>query len=286
MYAAACAAVQRFAIVPEKGKHSRAEPWMGAQPKDAVPQSKSSILFSLAMLTLLSLSTCNRRTGLDSISYGGSGPPTLVLLHGYGSSAERWVPFTETIRLPPNGRFVFPQAPEVTIPPDGPSDGRAWWRLDLRSHVPAGAAVPDLSTSRLGGLTAAAALVEDAVARIERSTGGPILLGGFSQGAMVASEVAFRSRARIGALILLSGTTVDEASWERGLAERRDMPVFVSHGRADGVLPFAVADRFRRKMEAAGMKVTWVPFGGEHEMPAAVVDALNRFLQTLPLPIR
>ena len=75
---------------------------------------------------------------LATITSGGSGPPTLVLLHGYGSSAEQWAPFTQTIRLPSGGRFVFPQAPGLTSPPDGPPGGRGWWRLELASHIPQG----------------------------------------------------------------------------------------------------------------------------------------------------
>ena len=63
------------------------------------------------------------------------------------------------------------------------------------------------------------------------------MLGGFSQGAMVASEVAFRSDTPLAGLILLSGTTVDEASWRAHYASRRGLPVFVAHGRRDGVWP-------------------------------------------------
>jgi phospholipase/carboxylesterase len=214
--------------------------------------------------------------------YGGSGPPTLVLLHGYGSSAERWAPFTQTIQWPAPGRFVFPQAPESTVPPDGPSDGRAWWRLDLASHIPPGESVPDLSATQPAGLKVAASLVENLLKTVQRSPGGPIVLGGFSQGAMVASEVAFGSDARLRGLVLLSGTLVDENTWERNFERRAGMPVFLAHGRSDRMLPFAVADRFRRKLEAAGVKVTWFPFDGGHEIPAAVVIELNKFLGALP----
>lgn len=105
-----------------------------------------------------------------------------------------------------------------------------------------------------------------------------MVLGGFSQGAMVASEVAFRSPAPLAGLVLLSGTVVDEASWRAGYAGRRGLPVFVAHGRKDGVLPFAGSDRMRQDLEAAGLDVTWCPFDGSHEMPAAVVVELNRFL--------
>lgn len=224
---------------------------------------------------------CGRRSPLKSIISGGDGPPTLVLLHGYGSSAEQWGPFTQTIHWPPPGRFVFPQGPEVMARTDAAAEGRAWWPLDLRSHIPEGKTAPDLSRARPPGLRVAASLVEDLLADRQVVPRGPVVLGGFSQGAMVASEVAFRSHVQLSALIVLSGTLVDEQSWESHLAERRGLPVFLAHGRRDGTLPFAVAERFRQELEAAGLQVTWCPFDGGHEMPATVVMGLNDFLVKL-----
>lgn len=192
------------------------------------------------------------------------------------------MPFTRTIQWPAGGRFVFPQGPD-TIPRSGPADGRAWWPLDLASHIPPGKSIPDLSASRPLGLQAAASLVEDVLRDRRTVPRGPLVLGGFSQGAMVASQVAFRSKAPLSALILLSGTLVDEPSWENHFRERQNLPVFLAHGRADTVLPFEVADRFRQKLETAGITVTWVPFDGGHEIPAAVVVALNEFIARLQL---
>jgi phospholipase/carboxylesterase len=220
---------------------------------------------------------------LATIVAGGKGPPTLVLLHGYGGTAEDWVPFAKTIAFPTNGRFVFPQAPETTVPPDGPQGGRAWWRLDLASHIAPGHSVPDLSATRPPGLEVAASLVHTLLHDLSWSAGGPVVLGGFSQGAMVASEIAFDADDRIAALVLLSGTLVDEATWEGNFARRRGLPVFISHGRADAILPFEVADRYRRKLEAAGLAVTWVPFEGGHTVPQEVVVALNAFIAKLAL---
>lgn len=215
---------------------------------------------------------------LTTIVRGGEGPPTFLLLHGYGSGAEDFVPFARTIVLKPSARFVFPQAPESTVPPDGPIGGRAWWRLDLEDHFAPGARLPDLSKTHPRGLDVAAERVRTLLHDLAWSPGGPVVLGGFSQGAMVASEIAFTTDDALAALVILSGTPVDEAAWLRGLARRRGLPVFVSHGRADPILPFASADRFREELEAAGLKVTWVPFDGGHEVPGQVVTALNAFL--------
>jgi phospholipase/carboxylesterase len=226
---------------------------------------------------------CARRTPLTVIVVGGKGPPTLVLLHGYGSSAGQWAPFTQTIRWDRPGRFVFPQGPDVMVRTDGAPAGRAWWPLDLRLYIPPGHAAPDLSGWRPPGLKIAASLVEDLLHDRGSVPRGPVVLGGYSQGAMVASEVAFRSRVRLSALVMLSGTPVDERSWESQFHERRGLPVFLAHGRRDSTLPFEAADRFRGKLEAAGLQVTWCPFDGGHEIPEAVVIALNEFLDRLHL---
>jgi phospholipase/carboxylesterase len=96
---------------------------------------------------------------------------------------------------------------------------------------------------------------------------------------MVASEVAFRTDARLAALVLLSGTPADEQSWRRGYGERPGLPIFIAHGRTDPVFAFAGSERMQRELAAAGHRVTWLPFDGGHEIPAEVVIGLNRFLR-------
>jgi phospholipase/carboxylesterase len=222
---------------------------------------------------------CSRRPPLQTIVHGGEGPPTLVLLHGYGSSAEEWAPFTKTIQWPSRGRFVFPQGPEVLSGSSASVARRAWWPLDLRSNIPAGQSLPDLSSTRPAGLRIAADRVEDLLRSLTRTSGAPVVLGGFSQGAMVASEVAFRSDVPLTGLVLLSGTAVDEASWRAGYKRRRGLPVFIAHGRRDGTLPIAISDRMRQDLQAAGLDVTWLSFDGGHDIPAEAVIALNTFLR-------
>ena len=218
------------------------------------------------------------QTRLHVIHKGGKGPPTLVLLHGYGSSAQHWIPYTQTIPLSASGRFLFPVAPEAVTRRDGLMDGRAWWDLDLAAHRrPTGIGV-DLTNEDPRGLERAARLVRRSLEDEGNSVAHPFVLGGFSQGAMVACEVAFFSDEPLAALVILSGTPVDRAGWQPRMATRRGVPVFMSHGRADNILPFDLAERLHRELVAAGLAVTFVPFDGGHEIAEEVVTALGAFL--------
>jgi fermentation-respiration switch protein FrsA (DUF1100 family) len=102
--------------------------------------------------------------------------------------------------------------------------------------------------------------------------------------AAVGAEIAFRSGTPLRALVLLSPTIVDEASWLPGMAARRGLPVLLAHGRLDHVLAFRSSERLATLMREAGLRVTWVPFEGGHDMPPTVVTDITRFLDDVDRP--
>ena len=204
-----------------------------------------------------------------------------LLLHGYGSSAAEWIPFTYTIHLPADRRFVMPEGTETTTPPDGPANGRAWWRLGLDAHRRTSDGLPDLARTVPPGLAASDRRIRtllDELATRGRYPRERQMLAGFSQGGIIAADIAFTTDEPLEALILMSTTVVNETAWRTGMPRRRGLRVFISHGRADDILPFDVAVRLQQAMRAAGLEVTWFPFEGGHEIPAEVVTALNAFL--------
>jgi phospholipase/carboxylesterase len=207
---------------------------------------------------------------LEAITRGGDGPPTVVLLHGYGSRAEDWAQFEPALAFPPNTRLVYPQAPLR-----GPWSGRrGWWWLNLRGLIPEGEQFADFSKANPGGIKVASRLVRDLLSQ-ERD---PIILGGFSQGAMTSAEIAFQTDQELAGLILLGGTTVNEEAWAEHFAGRRHLPIFIAHGRQDTVLPFTTMERFAARLKAFGLDVTWYPFEGEHGIPDEVIRAMNGFV--------
>lgn len=208
--------------------------------------------------------------------------PLVVLLHGFGAPADDLVPLGQVLSAPPGTRFAFPAAP-IDLGP-GFFGGRAWWHIDLDARLRAGGRrdvreVPE-------GLAEARAAVTAALAEIETAlTPRAVVLGGFSQGAMLALDVALHSDRPLAGLALLSGTHIAANEWAPRLAARRGLPVFMSHGRQDELLPFAVSEGLRDTLVGAGLGVRWVPFGGGHGIPEPVLDGLGAFLdQTLRAP--
>ena len=165
------------------------------------------------------------------------------------------------------------------------SDSRAWWLLDLaRLEADLRTGKPsDRSGELPDGLPAARdhviRLLDQLQARFSIAN-EDLILGGFSQGAMVSLDVALHRDTPPSALILMSGTLIAESEWAPRMPKLKGTPTVMSHGRNDALLPFAVAEVLRDKLIAAGAVVDWHPFVGGHEIPSAVLVAVGELLRT------
>lgn len=221
---------------------------------------------------------------------GGGDGPVVVLLHGFGAPGEDLVPFGTALGLPRDVRFVFPAAP-LSLDDQGMFGGRAWWHIDmerLQLAIMTGRA-RDLSKDVPEGLPVARERVLALLDEVEGKLGAPferIVLGGFSQGAMLACDVALHAERRLGGLILLSGTFLCEHEWRPRMAARRGLRVFQSHGAVDPLLPFELAERLRDALVEAGLDLDWIAFRGGHEIPPAVLARLQSFLRSITAPAR
>ena len=213
---------------------------------------------------------------LEAVVTDGDGP-VVVLCHGFGAPGDDLVGLVPLLRTPKPLRFVFPVAPLAPPPLAG---GRAWWMID-RERLQRGSRGPRDLNEIPPGLADARAQLSSLLEAVERElgvSGEQIVLGGFSQGAMLSLDVALHRASPLAGLVLLSGTLIAEREWSERLPARAGLPVFQSHGSEDPLLPFAVAETLRDKLTAAKLAVEWTPFRGGHEIPLPVLRGVGAFL--------
>ncbi len=211
----------------------------------------------------------------------------VVLSHGFGAPGDDLVPLAgELVQRNPaladRVRFVFPEAP-LPLDDYGLPGGRAWWLIDMERLQQAvqRAEYEQLCRRVPDGLAEARQrLTELAQELCRRESLEPsrLVLGGFSQGAILSVDVALHWAERPAALCLWSGSLVCEPHW-RALASRlKDVPVLQSHGEHDPILPFELALRLRDLLSAAGARVEFLRFPGLHEIPSTVLTRSAQFL--------
>lgn len=218
--------------------------------------------------------------GLTTRISGEGDGPIVVLLHGFGAPGDDLVSLADVIEAPAGTRFVFPAAPNKLE--GGWGDARAWWMIDMEALEEAleSGKERDLTRQVPEGLAEARARLTALVDELPGKLGaGPLVLGGFSQGAMLSTDVALHIERPLAGLILMSGTYLAEHEWQPLMARRAGLRVFQSHGTGDPILPYKNAELLRDALGAAGAWVDWVSFKGAHTIPPAVIAGVSRFIQ-------
>ncbi len=221
-----------------------------------------------------------RLTGGTDGRGGGEGP-IVVLLHGFGAPGDDMVPIGQVLDAPRATRYVFPEAPLAFDM--GFLESHAWWMIDMEQMALdiAKGKLREISSRVPQGLAEARARVVALLEDVERRLAAKpeqIVLGGFSQGAMLSCDVALRTDRVLAGLILLSGTLIAQQEWVPLMPKRKGLRVLQSHGHGDPLLPFILAERLRDLLTQAGWSVEWLPFRGGHEIPPSVIRKTSSFL--------
>lgn len=224
--------------------------------------------------------------GLDR--QGSGEGPLVVLLHGFGAPGDDLVALWRYLKVPNDVRFLFPAAP-LSLDMGFGGDARAWWMLDMEriTQARANGQWDSLSQEIPRGLAPARTQMQEVLSLAQENLSVPtqsLVLGGFSQGAMLSTDLFLHSDIPFAGLALLSGTLIAKEEWLTRLPNRQGLPVFQSHGTDDPILSFSMAQQLRDHILAAGLPISWVEFPGGHEIPIQVLEGLSTFLQAVLYP--
>lgn len=209
-------------------------------------------------------------------------PPNkwVFIFHGYGADAYDLRSLAEVLRWDDQTQWMFPQGP-LSVPIGPGWTGRAWWPLrasDVEQgtrdpsawldHEPEG--LPELRNKALQWISGFEP-------RWDR-----VVLGGFSQGSMLATDLFLHAPQTPAGLMIFSGSLINRKNWQAVAPQRKGGRFFQSHGKSDSILPFAGASRLEGFLKNAGLEGSLMSFEGTHEIPGSVIARANQFLESLP----
>ncbi|TGL62637.1 alpha/beta hydrolase [Leptospira jelokensis] len=212
---------------------------------------------------------------------GDPDAPTVVLFHGYGASAFDLYPIHEVLVTDQKFNWVFPHG-HLSIPLMPGYNGRAWFPIDMAALEEAIRKndfrnFADKDPEGMDIARASAYLMLEAL-------GVPwsqLILGGFSQGAMLATDITLRNEQNSKGLMILSGALVNEALWKDLAPKKTNLRFFQSHGEFDPILGYANAKKLEKLLRNSGLLGEFIAFPGGHEIPAPVVQGISRYLNSL-----
>ena len=186
--------------------------------------------------------------------------PLVIVMHGRGADANDLADIAPY--LDHGYRFLFPNAPKPFEVYAGMSFGFTWfddWPPEPRSLRESRDLVLDFLDK---------ALEQYPTPR------GKVLISGFSQGGLMALDSGFRTAQPIAGIVCMSG----------GLDERdlppfkKDIPVLMTHGTEDEVVPVNDARRTRAILEEHGIDTTYHEFPMGHHVTEESLSVVRHFM--------
>ena len=218
---------------------------------------------------------------LESIQIDSAPNPTaaIIWMHGLGADGNDFVPLVKELDLRglPPIRFVFPHANTMPVTINNGYVMRAWYDI-LGTDL--------VRREDEAGLRASQVQVEALIAR-EKARGIPaarIVLAGFSQGCAMALQTGLRHHETLAGLMCLSGYVPLSAKLPTERAQAGvATPVFMAHGRGDGVIPIARAEQSRDLLKSMGYQVEWHEYMMQHSLCQEEVGAIGAWLKKILL---
>lgn len=181
---------------------------------------------------------------------GEAAKQLVVLLHGYGSDGSDLIALAQHWQeLLPDALFVSPNAHERI--PDSPA-GYQWFAIDVERLAALNGG------GRLEGIMLARPVIVEFLKALWAQTGlsaADTILGGFSQGAMMALHVGTSLDEQLMGIIGFSGAFIEPDGFADGNKARP--PVCLVHGDMDQVVAPGLSERAAEQLRASGFEVNY-----------------------------
>ena len=213
----------------------------------------------------------------------------VVLCHGFGAPGTDLVPLAEEIlgtstMDPAKVTFIFPAAP-LLLEAFGGFESRAWWMINMQglADMMEASDFSQLRTAVPPGIIEAREMLTATLEEILETahlSWDQLVIGGFSQGAMLTAETVLNSFNNPLALVQMSGTLICENQWREKIHGHRGLKVLQSHGKIDPVLPFQASQWLKDLFVENGCDVDYLPFQGVHTIPLEMLENIRSLIES------
>lgn len=197
-------------------------------------------------------------------------PWLLVLMHGVGSNEQDL--FGLARLMPPQCHVLSLRAPYVLSP-----GSYAWFEFEI---LPGGERRIDEQQERESRF-----LVGEMLASAAQQLGVPperVLVGGFSQGGIMALSLLLTQPEKLGAALVWHGRLLQQVLPQLAPPEAFEgRALWVSHGSADNVIAPSAAAAIREQVRDLPLALAGSDFPGGHEIRPAELQATLAWLHSL-----
>lgn len=207
--------------------------------------------------------------------------PWILLFHGYGADCNDLFSLGQAIKTKKPYNWLFPNG--ILEVPIGPGwTGRAWWPVNMMEIQEAAnrGEHRDFSRATPQGAEKAIQSAQEMLKQL-RVPWSNLILGGFSQGAMLATELFLTAPETPKGLVIMSGTLIDQPRWSELAKNRKGARFFQSHGSADPILGHKQAQQLETALTQAGMVGRLDSFKGGHEIPIHILQKIGSYIDSL-----
>ena len=214
---------------------------------------------------------------LDCIEVTTDEHPTaaVIWMHGLGADGSDFVPIVRELNLTacPGMRFIFPNADSIPVTINGGYVMPAWYDILGMDLV---------RKEDEAGLKKSQQQIEALIQReIDRGiSADKIILAGFSQGCAMTLQTGLRFSHKLAGLMCLSGYLPLQGSVSaEHHAANKATPIFMAHGRGDGVVTIDRAEKSRDFLLELGYNIEWHEYLMQHSVCEEEIDDIGNWLQ-------
>ena len=200
---------------------------------------------------------------------------SIIWLHGLGSNGHDFEAVVPELSLPQNPgiRFIFPHAPSIPVTINGGMLMPAWYdifemnfgrRVDIAQLMQSAKYVHSL--------------IEQEISRGIDSKN--IVLAGFSQGGAVVLEAGLSFEKPLAGVMALSTYLATAESVKRH-ANNRSLPFFIAHGTEDDIVPEAMGQQAKARLDKWGYKTEYHHYTMAHGICTEEVNDISKWLASV-----